>query len=186
MWQRLFSKLSAAEKGTMFQMKNLIHRTAVPFDPEKNMKAAEDYLLLLLHAHATAAAKEVLNTQLSNSESPSVADVASTIINTYLLLPEDDVGDGEDDEDELRVQGASADQLQKGVKVAMYARELLTLSLLWHFFHDATREGDGDRIILSWKLMLPVFRATGHRNYAKEAVILLLQHRHLEVPASVV
>ena len=25
--------------------------------------------------------------------------------------------------------------------VNLYARELLTLSLAWHFFHDATREG---------------------------------------------
>ena len=168
----------------MFQIKNLIHRTAVPFDPEKNMKAAEDYLLLLLHAHVTAAAKEVLSTQLSNSESPSVADLATTIINKYLLLPEDtdsantsedDIGDEDEEDAEDVQQGASTDS---GVKATMYAKELITLSLLWHFFHDATREGDGDRIILSWKIMLPIFKATGHRNYAKEAIILILQHMH--------
>ena len=35
----------------MYQLRNLIIRTAVPSDPEKNMNSCEDFLLLLLHAH---------------------------------------------------------------------------------------------------------------------------------------
>ena len=34
----------------MFQLKNLINQSAVPLDLQDNMKAAEDFLLLL-HAH---------------------------------------------------------------------------------------------------------------------------------------
>lgn len=38
------------DKGTMYQLKNLINRS-LPSDPSDNVKAAEDFLLLLVHAH---------------------------------------------------------------------------------------------------------------------------------------
>lgn len=38
------------------------------------------------------------------------------------------------------------------------------------------REGDGDRVLLMWKYFLLMFRATGHRNYALEALTLLTQY----------
>ena len=47
--------------------------------------------------------------------------------------------------------------------------------LVWHGFHDSVKEGDGDRILLYWKVMLPVFQQSGHYNYAKEAFLLLAQ-----------
>ncbi len=56
-----------------------------------------------------------------------------------------------------------------------YARELLTLGLIWLQFYDAVKEGDGDRILLAWKILIPVFKATNHVNYLKEAVNLVLQ-----------
>jgi len=45
------SPKSAKEKGTMYQLTNLINRTSVPADSSQNMNAAEDFLLLLLHTH---------------------------------------------------------------------------------------------------------------------------------------
>jgi len=56
----MFSKKSSAEKGTLYQLKNLLHRTTVPNDPGENMKAAEDFLLVVLHSHVVAAAKTIL------------------------------------------------------------------------------------------------------------------------------
>ena len=44
----------------MFQMKNFINRSSVPFDPQRNVKASEDFLLLLLQVHVVSAAKELL------------------------------------------------------------------------------------------------------------------------------
>ena len=41
--------------------------------------------------------------------------------------------------------------------------------LAWHGFHDSVKEGDRDRILLYWKVMLPVFQKLEHYNYAKEA-----------------
>ena len=51
----------------------------------------------------------------------------------------------------------------------------MSLGLLWHGFHDAVREGDGDRIIRYWRFLMPIFKHTGRRNYALEAFKLLTQ-----------
>ena len=63
-------------------MRNTINRTAVPNDPEKNMNAAEDFLLLV-HAHVTAAAK-VLQMQNSTTE---VTALAECIIESLYTSP---------------------------------------------------------------------------------------------------
>ena len=65
--------------------------------------------------------------------------------------------------------------------VLQYAREVLSLGLLILEFKDAVREGDGDRVLLVWKYFLPLFKASGRKNYANEALTLLSQY-HLTFP----
>lgn len=60
-----------------------------------------------------------------------------------------------------------------------YATDLLSMSLVWHSFHDAIREGDGDRILLYWKVLLPIFLKEHHYNYAKEAFLLIARSQFL-------
>ena len=61
--------------------------------------------------------------------------------------------------------------------VHLYAKEFLALALLlWFGFHNAIKEGDGKRILRYWKFLLVVFKVEDRRNYAKEAVNLLLHH----------
>ena len=108
-------------------MRNLIHRTNVPLDPEDNMKAAEDFLLVVLHAHVVAAANELM--QLLPCE--SAIELAKLVITNYVHFPQ---------ETEEIVQ-PSRDL------VYLYATELLTFGLLWHGFHDATCEGNGERLL---------------------------------------
>ena len=141
----------------MYQLKNLLNLTGISADPSKNMKVSEDFLLLLQNAHIVAAAKTILD--LNPSASKSLSYIARSIINNYLLLPgsKDNKGSNQDG-------------------VHLYACELLTLSLLWHSFHDAIREGDGERILLSWKIFIHVFKATRHY---KEAVNFLFQYNTL-------
>ena len=74
------------------------------------------------------------------------------------------------------------DKISRADKVYLYASQLLTMLLLWHAFNDAVREGDGDRVISYWKFLLVIFRAKGHRNYCKEAIILLSQYHFLLSP----
>ena len=83
----LFSTKSVSESGTLYQIRNLLHRTAVPIDPGKNMKAAKDYLLLVLHAHVVATAERLLHSESFAGSSPSPLDVARAIVDTHLLLP---------------------------------------------------------------------------------------------------
>ena len=61
-WKRLFNKNSSAEKGTLYQLKNLLHHTAVALVPGDNMKAAEDFLEIVLHGHIVAAAESIYAT----------------------------------------------------------------------------------------------------------------------------
>ena len=39
-----------------------------------------------------------------------------------------------------------------------YSKEVLSLSLVWHGFHDAIREGDTERIITYWKFLLVILK----------------------------
>ena len=65
----------------MYQLKNLINRS-VPSDPSNNVKAAEDFLLLLVHAHIIVAAR-VLYTLINPT---SVLYLAKSLVATYLRM----------------------------------------------------------------------------------------------------
>ena len=142
------------EKGTLYHMKNLINRTAVPkSNPEDSMKATEDFYLAVLHAHILAAAKTLLS---KTSNLHSTISLAEEIVDRFV---------------DIHIEsGASS-----GDSVHEYAHDMLTLLMIWHNFHDSVKEGDGDRVILVWKLLMLIFKASNHHNYAKEAANLLLQ-----------
>ena len=65
--------------------------------------------------------------------------------------------------------------------VLEYSHEVLSLGLLFLELKDAVREGDGDRVLLDWKYLLLLFKASGRKNYAIEALTLLSQY-HLLFP----
>ena len=143
----------------MYQLRNVINRTSVPSDPSCNMKAAEDYLLLLLHAHVIAAVKHIL----SSTPNISFENLVQSIVDLVVFPRTTD----------------TQCETQYNDKVHCYAVELLSLSLMWHGFHDACKEADGERILRYWKFLLVAFKSTNHRNYAKEAVNFLLQYYYL-------
>ena len=60
--------------------------------------------------------------------------------------------------------------------VLLYAREVLTLGLFYKEFHDAIREGDGERIITCWRYLLLLFKVSHRTNYSVEAFTLLAQY----------
>ena len=57
-----------------------------------------------------------------------------------------------------------------------YAKQVVSLGLLYMEYSDGIREGDGDRIIRCWRYMLLIFRATNKRKYSIQAATLLLQY----------
>ena len=74
--------------------------------------------------------------------------------------------------------GEQEDRTEKDY-VQEYAREVLTLGLLYMEFADAIREGDGEWIIRCWSYLLLLFKATNSRNYAIEAFTLLAQYQFM-------
>ena len=134
--------------GTLYQIKNLVNRSSVPTDPGDNMKAAEDFMQLVVRAHVVAAAKTIQDFGAAST----LDGIAQSIESNYVLLPLLDA-----------VPPTWED------KVHLYACEVLTLGLMWLGFYDAIREGDGNRILRYWRFFLIVFKSTNHPNYAKEA-----------------
>ena len=70
----------------------------------------------------------------------------------------------------------------EGDCVCEYSVQLLRMCCLYMEFADAIREGDGGRVLRCWKYMLPIFLASGNKNYACEAANFLLQHTYLLSP----
>ena len=150
---RLFSKKSGSDKGTLYQLKNLIHRTSVPADPEDDMNAAEDFMQVVLEGYIVAAANEL-------KDSHTLTEMADEIVQRYVqILPEN--------------------RPQSSDEVHTYSCELISLGLLWYNYYDAIREGDGKRVMAMWKFLLVIFKKSGRRNYAKEAAMLLIQYHFL-------
>ena len=118
----------------------------MPNDPADNMKAAEDFLLVVLHAHIMAASETIL----SCANIDSVSALADSILASYVNLQ----------------LGSTGSSCSDGVFV--YACDVLSLGLLWMGFHDAIQEGDGDRVMTYWKFLLPIFKVSGRRNYTIE------------------
>ena len=118
--------------------------------------ATEDFLLLILHSYVIAAAEqcqESLDTCKLLSQR-----VVKRFVKIY-LSPEQE----------------SEESLPIDDMIYNYSTDLLTFCLLWHGFHDATREGDGDRLLWYWKFLMVIFQQEGHYNYAKEGLTLTIQ-----------
>lgn len=92
-WQRLYNKRSGTDKGTLQQLKNLINQTAVPADPEKNVKSTEDFLNLVLVAHIVVAAQELLEVRQYDS---NVHQLSRTVVDTFIELGEGNTKHGRD------------------------------------------------------------------------------------------
>jgi len=121
----------------MYLLRNAINCTLVPADLKKNMKAAEDYMLLLLHAYIMYAGKF----QQASQHRQLASELAKVIVDKYVSIPNTTDKKAPDSTD----------------TVYLYATEVITLGLLWHGFHDAMKEGDGDRILQYWKISLDCF-----------------------------
>ena len=46
-------------------------------------------------------------------------------------------------------------------RVMEYAREVLSMGMLFLEFRDAVREGDGERVFRCWKFFFPIFMSAG-------------------------
>lgn len=145
----------------MYQLHNLINCTFVPSDPSNNMITTEDFFI------ATFAYTLWLQQKLF---SLSTLSVQFQTLSMHLLSMLYTSHKPAQHKHQLHV---------KMVFIYVYAVELLTLSLLWHGFHDAFRKGDVQRILRYLRFLLVVFKSSNYPNHAKGAVRILLQYYYL-------
>ena len=119
------------------------------------MNSAEDFLLLLLHAHSVAAAKTILD----YNPMDSATHLADAIVANYVQLPS------------ATLKSTHNKSPVCKDRVHLYAMDLLSLSLIWHCFHDAIREGDWERILRYWKFLVVVFKSSNKHCMQKKALI---------------
>ena len=151
------------------------------------MKAHEDFFLVILHSYIVVATEELLNLEPQNRY--TCLDVASKVVSKWVkcLIPPSHSPEENRASEETRASGESEIPLSSQpsrdhIEISSgtsYATDLITLGLLWHGFHDSVKEGDGDRIMLYWKFLLPIFQQTNHYNYAGEAFNFLAQTLYL-------
>lgn len=173
------------------------------------MKACEDFLYIVLCAHIVAAAETIHKETPGLHVADMAKVIVQKFVNflsewnhthiqeeVEMLNKEEDaykdsIQEGQqqqhcEDTDELNNDDESATGLEQNDvtgcgtdMVYEYACEVLSLSLLWHSYHDAVKEGDGERVSVIWKYLLIVFMKTGRTNYTKEVLIQLLQSKFL-------
>lgn len=179
------------ERGTLFQLRNLINRRNVTKRPKKDVNASEDFLEVIVTGHILTAVMSCLGMSSLNDMPLSsvlshdmwmqddevrrkiLREIASHVVNQHVDLA-------------VLFKKPPAKKKASVVKETPgtaydYACEVLTLGLFIMDFKDAVREGDGEHMMLLWKFMLLIFKASGRKNYALEALTLLTQY-YLTLP----
>ena len=148
-WSRLYKTDSSQDGGTLYQLRNLINRRNVVTDPKKDMNSCEDFFELITNAHVLTAAMEKfemksltdavssnmfpVDRELSSEERSKTLDSAvRAIISEFIdiTFPK-------------KCKKVPKDQ----DRILEYAKETLTMGLIFLEFKDAVREGDGDRVM---------------------------------------
>jgi L1 cell adhesion molecule like protein len=78
-------------------------------------------------------------------------------------------------DDYVHLEADFKKQSLPGDAVYLYACEVISLGLTYFEFLDSIKEGDGDRLMLVWKYLLLIFKASNRKNYSNEALSLLTQ-----------
>ena len=171
------------DAGTLYQLRNLINRRNVTRDPSSNVSASEDFFLTVVEVHILSACMTAfemtsVNSAPSHRLFPPESEKEDTLHRRRVLLAAvNNVLDTHVDfsmGDERR-----SEQEDDKDHVCEYARDVLTLGLLYMEFADAIREGDGGRILRCWRYFLLLFKVTGRKNYSIEAFNLLSQHNFI-------
>ncbi len=175
------------DKGTLCQLRNLINRRNISKSPKNNVNASEDFMEVIVNGHILAAVMSYLGmSSIHDRPSPSIVshdvwmesdDVRRLVLHSiaeHVISQHVDLA--------TSFKDPSHSGSDKGTAYE-YACELLTLGLVIFDFKDAIREGDGDQVLLLWKYMLILFKATGRKNYAIEALTLLSQY-HILLPCN--
>lgn len=163
-WQILYKSTSVSDHGTLQQLRNIINRRNVVSDPKTDVNSCEDFWLLVVTCHILCAAMKLLNrTSLhdfpSNAEEEwNLATVDDRRSKLYSICFEIhtkfvDLSAFSITTCTSNYQGQSKDHIQE------YAKEIISLGLLYMEYKDGIREGDGDRVLNCWKYCNAYFQS---------------------------
>ena len=183
-WKKLYKCTSGIDAGTLFHLRNVINRRNVIKDPAKDFTACEDFFVHVVEAHILTACMAVFKMEsledqpteeMFSKESLTSDDTVkrSTLLKAILSVLQEHVSLPSIAEHVDFAEESPKDHVQE------YARETLSLGLIFLECQDATREGDGERIIRCWRYLLLIFKESGRTNYSTEAFTLLSQFQFL-------
>ena len=186
MWKRLLDTGSGMERGTLYQLRNLINQRNVTKQAKTDVNANEDFMEVCFTGYILVSVMSLLGmSDLEGSPLPSLVSpdlwmeddsvrqstlmkIASAIVDQHVDLVTKFVDTSEPNSSTSSVHHTHS-------TVYDYTQEVISLGLLYLNFKDAVKEGDGERVVRMWKYFLLLFRATRHTNYAMEALMLLMQ-----------
>ncbi len=183
-WKHLYKVESLTDKGTIYQLRNLINRRSIGKKPFKDVNAHKDFFTMIVECHLLAAAMEVLG--LGSFDDEPCAEV---------LPPDVWMHDNEERREILcSVASVIVDSCvdlstifqekkpSEQDKVHAYACKILSLGLLYTELQDAVCEGDRLRVLRCWRYLLPIFRASNRTNYSIEVFNASAQHQFVLSP----
>ena len=182
----LFDEDSASDLCSLYYLRNVLNRRNVKKDPKDDVNGAEDFLeviidSLIIHAVSVEFGSKdgktlpqpmidsIDNLKSDEEKREYLMKVSLNIVDKYMLplSPGSALSTTNDSQPDF---------------VNNYGRNLLTLGMMHRYFRDSVREGDGNRVILAWKMFLPLFKQDGRHKYALEAFMLLAQDAALLSP----
>ena len=185
MWKYFYSQYTAGDHGTLYQLRNKLNRTNVVKLPKKDVNACEDFIITVTSGFVVAAALAAFQLK-SPSDHPTNqivpgADSIWTLSSSQRQeCLKDLCGKVYDRFINFKFNSATSAQVVDGI--FDYSIQLLRLGCFYMEFRDAIKEGDGERVLRCWKYMIPIFSASGNKNYACEAANLALQHSYTLPP----
>ena len=202
----MYAAKSTSDHGTLYQLRNLLHRRNVGKEPKQDFNAHDDFFSLIVQCHILSASMEVLGMDyLDDNPSEELipsdvhtfsksdkADLLSSIVGVILDTCVDinhsvrceENWESEEIECDDGVNAAPVPRTSHSDvdKVNLYAKEVVSLGLLYEEFKDAIRYGQGPRVFRCWKYLLLVFKAAKRKNYSIEAFTLLAQQKFILSP----
>ena len=138
--------------------------------PKKDCNAVEDFLEVIITAYVITAAADVLNTEPRTRLTSKSHDRPVRSVNMLAR--------------KICEQSSCLQRLVKNMpdtdnKVLEHTQKLMTLVLLWCYYHDIIREGDGDRFINFMPVLMYTFKGAGNMNYAIDTCLVQLQYHYL-------
>ena len=195
-WECLYNTHSSRDTGTLYHLRQAIHRNNVTADPKKDVEACEQFMLSVTRAYLVSAAMEFFGMENVNDE-PKINAPPEGLLSkeekvTYLesitrkivekfaplhqnlsaavLLPDPE---GEQ---------CMSTNIQED-KIANYSHQVIELGLILMQLIDTAREGDGERSVRNWKMLTCYFKSrSSHSKYALEGINFISQVRALLSP----